>query len=83
MIIMPFVHMNGTSKNELLELREKAYSALDSAMDALKEMAPNGRDYYPDPGRMEKAVEQHRRRMKAITDIMAELEKEREFINGL
>jgi len=81
--IIPFVHMNGTSLNELLALRENFYSALDAAYTALKQMAPNGRDFYPDPGRMERALEQHRRRQQAIQDLQKEIELECELINEL
>lgn len=79
--VMPFVHMNGTSAEELLQVREDAYSAISEALDKLRQMAPNGRDYYPVPGSMEKAVQQHQRRMKALSDIMTELEEEATYIN--
>jgi hypothetical protein len=75
-IVMPFVHLNGTSAEELCNLREMAYAALDDAADALRRMSPNARDYYLVAGRMELAEEQHMRRIKAIRDIMAELEAE-------
>lgn len=83
MLVIPFVHLNGTSKSELLALREQVYAALDEAAAALRQMAPNGRDYYLEPGRFEEAVAQHDSRIKAIRDIMAELEKECEAINAV
>lgn len=82
-IVVPIVHDNGTSKRCLLEYREAAYSSLQDALESLKEMSPNGRDYYPDPGRFEKAVAQHTRRMRVITDLMVELEAECAAINGI
>lgn len=75
-VVVPVVHLNGTSAKELLELREDAFLALDKARDALCKMAPNGRDYYPDPGRMDKALAQHERRLRSVTDLMGEVETE-------
>ncbi len=75
-LVLPIVHLNGTSKQELLEQRETAYAAVQTALDALRGMSPNGRDYYPVPGRLELALEQHTRRMKTLTDLMKELEQE-------
>lgn len=45
--IFPTVHMNGTSKRELVESYEKAAYAIAQAQDALSACSPNGRDYYP------------------------------------
>jgi hypothetical protein len=45
----PTIHMNGTSPEQLVEQLMKAYRAVDDAMSALAEAAPNGRDYYPQP----------------------------------
>jgi hypothetical protein len=82
-LVTPIVHLNGTSKAELLRLREEFYAALDAAVAALREMAPNGRDYYPgEAGLMERAVEQHRRRCASLTDLMREMEEECRAIQG-
>lgn len=75
-IIMPFVHANGTSAEELIAVREDAYTALLAAFDALKKMGPNGRDYYPIPGAFEQAVKQHESRQTALSDLMEDLEAE-------
>ena len=75
-IILPIVHLNGTSKGALIESRSNVYDALRQVLDVMREMAPNGRDYYPQPGLMEKALEQHHRRGKVIADLMTELEQE-------
>jgi predicted HAD superfamily phosphohydrolase len=75
-LIVPILHLNGTSKQELVQLRCQAYRALDKAIEALKNMAPHGRDYYPVPGLLTKAQEQHLRRLKALADVQAELEEE-------
>lgn len=65
-VIVPIIHLNGTSKQMLLDDLENAYYALNKAYAAIKETGPNGRDYYPVPGLMEKAVEQHMQRLKAV-----------------
>lgn len=75
-IVLPIVHLNGTSRETLQDTRSETYRALDDALSALKRMAPNGRDYYVSPGLMEAAQKQHERRMQAITDLMDEIEYE-------
>ena len=72
-VVVPIVHMNGTSRAELLKLRKAAYLALREAEKALMQMSPNGRDYYPEPGLMEKALTQHDRRLKTVAGLMDEL----------
>ena len=41
----PNVNMNGTSRKSLVDQRRKVMRALDAAREALREMAPHGRDY--------------------------------------
>jgi hypothetical protein len=72
-IVHPIVHLNGTSREELIELRCKTYAAINDAYAVLKRMAPNGRDYYPEPGLMDLAVAQHTRRMQTLDDLLKEL----------
>jgi hypothetical protein len=80
-VMAPVVHPNGTSKEELLNLREEAYSALDAAADALRQMAPNARDYqgWED---FERARTQHAARVKALRDVQKGIEDECTAING-
>lgn len=80
-LVVPIVHLNGTSANSLVEDRLKAYAAIGEAYDALKQMGPNGRDYYPQPGLMQLAIEQHRRRLLVLDALRAEIEAECEAIN--
>lgn len=75
-VIVPIVHMNGTSEEELLELRRNFLWTIRKARDALTEMSPNGRDYYPTPGLFEKAMEQHRGRDRVLAQIWLDVEKE-------
>ena len=69
-MILPTVHRNGTSREELVELRRATCTALRQATEALSAMAPNARDYYvAGPGAMTAAVEQHERRIVALMDL--------------
>ena len=83
-ITLPIVHLNGTGKTMLLEQRTVARQAIQDAYRALKDMAPNGRDYYPaGPAAMEAAIAQHRRRMLVLDGLRAELEYEIEAIDRI
>lgn len=73
-MILPVIHLNGTSPDRLIEALADAMYALDKAYEATKQTAPNGRDYYPDPGRLEKAQEQFRRWLQSIDAIKAEMD---------
>ncbi len=76
-VIPPLVHINGTSKQELLDQRFDAIDAIVAAGDALAKTAPNGRDHYPaGPEYLEKAEEQFERRRNWLRQIMLELEEE-------
>lgn len=75
-IIAPIIHGNGTSAARLIEVLSDAYCRLDEAYTALRQCAPNGRDYYPKPGLLEKAQEQHMKRLGAVAGVMESLEAE-------
>ena len=79
-IVHPIVHLNGTGKDTLIEQRTLAYTALRMAVNGLKQMAPNGRDYYPVPGLLEDAVHQHMDRLRVINEIMDDLVAEIDHI---
>lgn len=74
---VPTVHLNGTSKDDLLKGLENASYCLTQAYEALKQTAPNGRDYYPQGNEaLGKATEEHMdrlRRLDAINDEIDEL----------
>lgn len=81
-LILPTIHMNGTSKAALLEQCCDAIDAMHTAGKALAQFCPNGRDYYPQgPAATGKALDQHEARMKKLRDIIAELEKIGEHIS--
>jgi hypothetical protein len=59
-------------------LRERAelWDALSPVGAKLRQAAPNGRDFYPEPGRYENALAQHTRRLETIGELLAEVETE-------
>ena len=70
----PTIHMNGTPRLMLLADYERAYEAVDAALDALRTTAPNGRDYYPQgPGAIAEAQHDHDKRTDALRRVYAEL----------
>ena len=73
----PVLHMNGTSADGLIDPLSNAYDALNTAYEALKQTAPNGRDYYVhrDPNALKTATEQHMARLRRVDEIKAELEE--------
>jgi hypothetical protein len=78
-VITPIIHLNGNRKETLIANLEEAYRALRTAQDALRECAPNGRNYYPEPGRLAQAEAQYRTRqehLQAVCDsLLVEVEK--------
>jgi len=75
-ITIPMVHLNGTSKKELLEQLENAYRAVVDAGRVLARATPHDRDYYvigDDVGA--KARDEHYARMRKLADIERDLEK--------
>ena len=73
-MMLPTVHLNGTSKGELLQQLCDANSALSAALRALAEAAPNGRDYYPQGAdAIGKAITEHTARLQAIKNVQKEI----------
>jgi hypothetical protein len=73
-LILPSVHLNGTSRDELLRQIETAASAIADAVVALSAAAPNGRDYYVQgPDAMLAAQAQHENRLQRLQSVNAEL----------
>jgi hypothetical protein len=60
MITLPTIHNNGTSADDLLEGNLAARTAIESALDVIRRMEFNARDYYPVPGSFEKARDERR-----------------------
>ena len=79
-IITPIIHLNGSGKRALLDQLCTANRSVHNAMDALRQASPNGRDYYPDPGRLQKAEAQYRARMEHLEAVADSLIAEAEAI---
>ncbi len=75
-IVLPIIHTNGDTRETLLGNLSNFYYALREGDRALCQCGPNGRNFYPLPGLMEKAVEQHRRRQATLAALIAEIEAE-------
>jgi len=45
--IIPTIHLNGNSKEKLLEYYNNAYNAVDEAIGVFQEIDFHKRDYYP------------------------------------
>ena len=74
-LVVPCIHMNGTSEKSLLDAIEEAYMSLGVALDKLRECVPNARDYYVYAGnKFDEAREQHRSRTLAIHNARDELQ---------
>ena len=72
----PTIHLNGTSKRELMAQHLKAGTALSAAVNALCAAAPNGRDYYVQGDTaVQEAQAEHESRIKALGAVFADLEK--------
>lgn len=84
-MILPTIHLNGTSVKNLAEDNDRAYAALIEAIDALAQTAPNGRDYYPQGDIDGKpalyvAQDQHSERMAMLLQVKRELEAIGEYL---
>lgn len=70
----PTVHLNGTSKEELVKQLQGAYNAVEIAIEALCHAAPHGRDYYPqDDNAISEALKEHKSRVDKLRDVRDEL----------
>ena len=81
--ILPDVHLNGTNRDDLIDLRCNVLDALRDVDKALAAMAPNGRDYYTTPGKMTLAENQHRDRQNRLKALIDDLTREVEMIADL
>lgn len=74
--LIPTVHLNGTSRDELVATLTNASEALDAAYRAIKLAAPNGRDYYPQgPDAIQTATAEHMNRLLRLDAIKTEIDE--------
>jgi hypothetical protein len=73
-MMIPTVHLNGTSAKELAAQYEAAYSAVGEAMRVVAAAAPNGRDYYvQSPTAIGEAMAEHEARLRALQRIRTDM----------
>jgi hypothetical protein len=82
-LILPTIHINGTSKEQLYEDLCNALYAVSAAREAVQAAAPNGRDYYTQSGNaLQQALAQHAERLRALQTVYDELEAIAEHIQS-
>lgn len=75
-MILPTIHFNGTSTEDLLQKFENAARLLDEAMDAIQSAAPHGRDYLlQGTEAFSKAQAEHIARLAALSKVHEDIEK--------
>jgi len=75
MLTKPVIHPNGSGKDLLKKQYRDAYDALHTAIGALIEMSPHGRDYYlhPKAWAFDDARYENRTRIKRLTEVQDEV----------
>jgi len=79
-MIRPTLNINGSSADDLIQPRRDAMDNLTDAIEALKQAAPNGRDY---PGQYDRCIndrETHFERLAALHTLREELLDEALYI---
>jgi len=70
---LPTIHLNGSSRQRLVEDAQTAYSALNAALETLCAMRPHQRDYYVSPDTWAPASEEHSRRIETVLQVRDEI----------
>lgn len=73
---VPSVHLNGTSRGELLDQYRKQHSAVEQAMRVIADSYPHQRDYYVQGpiNAFTVAKAKHASRISRLEEIAAEIE---------
>lgn len=73
-MILPTVHLNGTSRDALVGQYNDAAEAVYQAIRAMEQLDVNGRDYYPQgPTALSSAVREHRARIDLLCQVRRDL----------
>ena len=83
MTTFPMVHLNGTSRDALLEGYIDCVNAVRHAIEVCQKNAPNMRDYYLVPGTGTTATTEHWARLQKLESVLAELREIGEHVAGL
>lgn len=72
-IMRPFVNINGTARTALVDQRRAALDAIHTAMKALEQSIPHGRDYIGDPARYDHDKGVYRDRFAKLDELYNEI----------
>ncbi|CAB5219941.1 hypothetical protein UFOVP237_38 [uncultured Caudovirales phage] len=74
-MLIPKIHMNGTSGAELLQQACDVMAALNDTLEAMRKATPNGRDYYQQgEAAAKEARDQFSNLYRTIEDVRLEFE---------
>jgi len=79
-MITPQININGSSKDDLINPRLMAMDHLMDAIEALKQVAPNGRDYPDDNTACVADREEHYDRLAKLRALCEEIMSEAIYI---
>jgi len=83
MALTPTIHLNGTSREALLDQVTEAAQAVYAALGKVCDAAPNARDYYPQgPEAFTAARDQHDARCDKLREVFNELQELALAIDG-
>jgi hypothetical protein len=76
-LVLPSVHLNGTSKGELEAQYRSMHEGISVAIKELSEAAPHPRDYYVQgDGAFDAARAKHRERVNRLNELLQEIEND-------
>jgi hypothetical protein len=74
-MMTPSLHLNGTTRDVLLDQTVDAIGALRTAIEAVMRIAPHARDYYPQgPDAFTKARAEHQQRLACLVTLKEQYE---------
>jgi hypothetical protein len=73
-MMKPSIHLNGSSRDDLFDGYMTALEAMQTAIYAVIQTAPHGRDYYPQgDDALRQAMAEHRDRLRRLGTVADEL----------
>ena len=80
-MISPTLNVNGTSAADLIDPRRAAFDHLTKAIDSLRQVTPNGRDYPGDADRCDADRREHFDRILTLNALREQIYAEAVAIN--
>jgi hypothetical protein len=80
-MISPTLNVNGTSAADLIDPRRAAFDHLTKAIDSLRQVTPNGRDYPGDADRCDADRREHFDRILTLNSLREQIYAEAVAIN--